>query len=228
MDKEVKDKVSVIICALNEEENLRWVLSRVPAGMHEVLLVDGYSSDKTIELAKKTYPGVKVICQEGKGKGAALRTGFRHAAGDIILTIDADCSMDPTNISHFTDALHDGNDFVKGSRFLRKNDSEDITPLRHFGNRLFAWLTCILYGFKATDVTYGYNAFWNEKYPSSDLRADHFGIETEMYIRAIKARVKIKEIAIHEFKRQHGSGKLRSFRDGWLILMTIIALRFKR
>ena len=225
---EAKHKTSVVICALNEAENLPQVLSRMPANLHEVLLVDGRSSDNTIMTAKKIYPGIKVINQEGNGKGDALRTGFKYAAGDIVVTIDADCSMDPNDIIHFIDAVCEGNDFVKGSRFLKKNNSEDMTLLRHIGNKLFAWMTCILYGFRTTDVTYGYNAFLSNKYPTSELQVDDFGIETEMYIRAIKSRLIIKEISIHEFNRHSGNGKLRTFRDGWRILRTIIALRFKK
>jgi glycosyltransferase involved in cell wall biosynthesis len=228
VDKEAGQKVSVVICALNEEDSIPMVLSKMPANLCEVLLVDGHSSDNTIALARQIYPGIKVIIQDGVGKGAALRTGFRHAVGDIIVTIDADGSMDPADTVQLIDALYEGNDFVKGSRFLRKKDSDDMTLIRLIGNKIFAWITSMLFGYRSTDVTYGYNGFWRDKYQTGELSSNGFSIETEMYLHAIKKHLKIREIAVHEFNRHGGQAKLRTFRDGWLILRTILAMRFKK
>src|SRR3954463_9581212 len=87
-------KVSVVIPALNEAENLPHVLPRLPAGLHEVIVVDGHSTDGTIEVARRLRPDVRVVMQTGKGKGNALTAGFAAATGDIFVTLDADGSTD--------------------------------------------------------------------------------------------------------------------------------------
>src|SRR5438309_4376704 len=90
-----KLSVTVVIAALNEAENLPHVLPRIPDWVDDVLLVDGHSSDGTVEAARRLRPDIRVIDQEGSGKGAALRTGFAAAAGDIIVALDADGWTDP-------------------------------------------------------------------------------------------------------------------------------------
>ena len=87
--------VSVVIPALNEAESLPHVLPRIPRDVHEVILVDGRSDDGTCEVARSLMPGIKIVKQEGRGKGAALRAGFAAATGDIIVHLDADGSTDP-------------------------------------------------------------------------------------------------------------------------------------
>src|SRR2546421_228620 len=83
-------KVSVVIPALNEAENLPYVLPRIPAWVYEVLLVDGYSTDDTVEVARRLRQDIRIVSQEGQGKGAALRSGFMAATGEIVVMLDAD------------------------------------------------------------------------------------------------------------------------------------------
>src|SRR5512139_4097099 len=90
--------ISVIVPALNEEENLPHVLPVIPQEVDEVVLVDGHSIDNTVEVAKQLRPGIRIVQQVGKGKGAALRSGFEAARGDIIVMLDADGSTDPREI----------------------------------------------------------------------------------------------------------------------------------
>ncbi len=87
--------MSVVIPALNEAANLPHVLPRIPPWVHEVLLVDGHSTDGTAEVAQRLYPAIRLVKQEGRGKGAALRSGFAAARGDVIVMLDADGSTDP-------------------------------------------------------------------------------------------------------------------------------------
>ena len=91
-------KVSVVIPALNEERNIPYVFARIPENAHEVILVDGRSVDRTVEVARKLRPDVCVVAQTRKGKGNALACGFEAATGDVIAMVDADGSADPTEI----------------------------------------------------------------------------------------------------------------------------------
>ena len=112
-------KISVVIPTLNEERNLNYVLSNIQQWADEVILVDGHSADQTVKVALELCPTVRVVMQEGRGKGNALRTGFAAATGDVIVMLDADGSTDPSEIPMFVGALLAGADFAKGSRFLQ-------------------------------------------------------------------------------------------------------------
>src|SRR5437868_14684742 len=108
-----KLSVSVVIPTLNEAENLPHVLPRIPDWVDEVLLVDGHSTDRTVEVARELRPDIRIMMQEGRGKGAALRTGFTAASGDLIVMLDADGSTDPAEIPAFVGALLAGADLAK-------------------------------------------------------------------------------------------------------------------
>ena len=114
-----KPRITTLICALNEGENLKHVLPKIPNWVDEVLLVDGHSTDNTIETAKSILPDIKVVIQPGEGKGDALKYGIEHSTGDIIVTLDADGATDPAEMEHFIKPLFKGYDYVKGSRFLK-------------------------------------------------------------------------------------------------------------
>ncbi len=127
-------KVSIVIPTLNEAKNLPYVLPRLPRIVSEVVLVDGGSTDRTIEIAKEIRPDIRIIRQTGKGKGNALTEGFDATTGDIIVTMDADNSNDPQEIYLFVDALMNEADFAKGSRYIGDDGSTDFTWIRWFGN----------------------------------------------------------------------------------------------
>ena len=126
--------VSVVVPALNEARNIPHVFSRIPADVYEVVLVDGFSVDDTVAIARQARPDVRVVAQTRQGKGNALACGFAAATGDIIAMVDADGSADPGEIPRFVAALLDGADFAKGTRFAEGGGSNDITRLRSLGN----------------------------------------------------------------------------------------------
>ena len=144
--------VSVIVPAKNEAENLEHVLPMIPSWVDEVILVDGHSTDSTIAVAEYLMPSIKVVRQTGRGKGDALRAGFDAATSDIIVMIDADGSTQPSEIPAFVEALVDGADFVKGSRFAAGGGTSDMSNLRRFGNWGFTTLVKVLFGGSFTDL----------------------------------------------------------------------------
>ena len=213
--------ITAVIPTLNEEGNLPHVLPRIPRAVDEVILVDGHSTDRTVEVARELLPDIKVVMQEGKGKGAALRTAFAAATGDIIVMLDADGSTAPEEIPAFVHALMAGADFAKGSRFLHGGGTSDMPFHRRMGNQTFVRMVRWLYGGQYTDLCYGYNAFWRRVLPYLDLDGDGFEIETMMNIRALRSGLRIVEVPSFEDRRVIGVGRLRTVPDGWRVLRTI-------
>lgn len=222
-----RPKVSVVIPALNEAENLPHVLPRIPHWVHEVVLVDGNSTDNTVEVAHQLWPGVRVVMQEGRGKGSALRAGFAAATGDIIVMLDADGSTDPSEIPAFIGALLAGADFVKGSRFLQGGGTADMTILRRLGNLGFTMSVRMLFGGSFSDLCYGYNAFWRKIVDRLELDAEGFEVETMMNVRALYHGLRVAEIPSFEADRVYGESNLRTFPDGWRVLKTIFREWFR-
>ena len=214
--------VSVVIPAMNEAANLLHVLPRIPAWVHELILVDGASTDGTAEVARALWPGVRVVGQERRGKGVALRAGFAAATGDIVVMLDADGSMDPAEIGAYVDALLAGADFAKGTRFAKGGGTDDITALRRLGNAGLTWLVRRLHGGGFSDLCYGYAAFWRRVLPTLALTSDGFEIETEMNLRALRGGLRVEEVPSFEAARIHGASNLNTFRDGWRVLATVL------
>lgn len=213
--------VSVIIPTLNEAKNLPHVLPLIPEWVNEIILVDGHSTDDTLEVARSLIPNIRIVMQEGRGKGGALRQGFAAATGDIIVMIDADGSTDPGEIPAFVGALVAGADFAKGSRFVQGGGTADMEFHRKLGNWGFVVLSRLLFGGKYTDLCYGYNAFWRHVLPSLDLQADGFEIETEMNLRALAAKLRVIEVGSFEHPRRFGVSNLHAIRDGLRVLRSI-------
>ena len=138
--------VSVIIPTLNEAGNLPYVLNTIPRWVDEVVIVDGRSSDDTARIARVLRPDARIVHQMRKGKGAALRAGLDSARGELLIIMDADGSMDGADIEKFRDALVDGADYVKGSRFCDGGGSTDITRLRRFGDAGICFLIWLFFG----------------------------------------------------------------------------------
>jgi len=217
--------ISVVIPARNEAPNLRHVLPYIPREVTEVILVDGHSSDDTIAEARRLLPSIRVIQQTARGKGDALHMGFMASTGDIIVMLDADGSTDPTEIPRFVEALMQGNDFAKGSRFLKGGGSADVTILRRWGNTCLRSLVNILFRTRFSDLCYGYNAFWRACLDDVIVDCAGFEVEALLNIRMHTAKLKIVEVPSFEESRLYGESNLHAFRDGWRVLCTIIRER---
>ena len=218
----VSPKISVVIPTLNEVESLPWVIENLPEWVAELVIVDGLSTDRTENLARKLRPDVVVVHQYQRGKGAALRAGFAAATGDIVVMIDADGSTDPREMDRYVQALVDGADFVKGSRHMPEGGSADFTWLRAAGNKLFVLAANSLYGSKFTDLCYGYCAFWRSHVDKLGLTADGFEIETQLVLGALKAGLEIREVPSFELERRAGTSNLNAARDGMRVLRTML------
>ena len=218
-------RVSVVIAAMNEAENLPHVFVRLPEGLHEVILVDGHSVDDTIAVARRLRPDVRIVMQTGRGKGNAVADGFAACTGDIIVALDADGSTDAAEIPRFVAALCSGADFVKGSRFAQGGSSADITRVRSLGNRTLNAAVNALYGTHYTDLCYGYNAFWARCLPYMRVDCDGFEVETLINVRIAKAGLVVHEVPSDEHRRINGDSNLHAVRDGCRVLRTIMRER---
>jgi hypothetical protein len=217
-----RPRVSVVIPAMNEAKNIGHVLERLPEDLHEVILVDGSSKDETVAVAVAARPDIRVLNQLGSGKGDALRTGFAAVTGNLIVMLDADGSARPEEIPSFVGALLAGADFAKGSRFLAGGGSSDITPIRRLGNAFLSGTVNLVYGTRFTDLCYGYNAFWTRCLPFISLDAPGFEVETLINLRIAAAGLQITEVPSHETERISGQSNLKTFRDGFRVLFTIL------
>jgi glycosyltransferase involved in cell wall biosynthesis len=216
--------VGVVIPTLNEEKNIKDVISRVKClGLNNILVIDGKSTDNTRDVAQKL--GAKVVLQEGRGKGSAVRQVMRnnYITFDFLVLLDADGSMSPEEIPIFLKGLLSGADVVKGSRFLKGGYTYDMTPMRKFGNSIMMGVVNILWSTRFTDLCYGFIAFSKNSVEkmSPMLKAEHFEIETEIFLKAIDLGLNIKEIPSTEYQRKFGTSNLHSFRDGFKIFKTI-------
>jgi glycosyltransferase involved in cell wall biosynthesis len=216
--------VSVVIPTLNEARNLERVLGTLPLRC-ELVIVDGHSTDGTVDLVHSMRPDAVIVTQQGHGKGEALLTGFSVAAGDILVTLDADGSADPDELPRFVDALLDGADFVKGSRNVEGGGSEDLTLLRTLGNRFLTTAFNWLYDRSYTDLCYGYNALWRHCLAYLPSTAAGFEIETMFHAAMALSPCHVVEVPSFERRRIHGSSNLRPFRDGIRILRSMLAAR---
>ena len=226
-----RPRVTVVIPALNEERNLPHIADRMPADVDEIVVVDGHSEDRTVEVARLLWPDAVVVQQTRTGKGNALACGFAAATGDIIVTLDADGSNDPAEISDFVAALLAGADFVKGSRFMAGGGSSDITWCRRAGNWGLGAVHNALFGTRYTDLCYGYNAFWRHSLGAMALPpvsadspqwGDGFEIEALINARVAAAGLAVAEVCSFEGDRMFGASNLHAVRDGIRVLTTIV------
>ena len=232
-------RVSVVVPTLNEEKNLPYVFSRLPANVHEVIVVDGHSVDDTIAVARQLRPDVRVVQQTRTGKGNALACGFEAATGEIIAMVDADGSADPSEIPKFVHALLSGADFAKGTRFAAGGGSSDITRLRGLGNHLLGAVVNLCHGTHYSDLCYGFNVFWQKHVPvlgldttsppsprgDGRLWGDGFEIETLIHMRVAEQGLRVTEVPSFEYPRIHGVSNLDAFSDGLRVLTTILIER---
>ncbi|MFC5746816.1 glycosyltransferase family 2 protein [Actinomadura rugatobispora] len=218
--------VTAVVPTLNEADNLRWLLPRL-AAVDEIVIVDGQSTDGTVEFVLSVRPDARIIVEPPTGKGSAMRTGMAAASSEMIIMLDADGSMDPAEFDAFLALLCRGYDFVKGTRYGCGGGSDDLTGLRRLGNSALTALANALYRQHWSDLCYGYVAMRRDAVERLRLESTGFEIETEMCVNAVRAGLRIAEVVSHETERRHGESNLNTWRDGWRVLKTMVRLRFR-
>lgn len=216
--------VSIVIPTLDEEKNIGPLIKGIKRIMkngrdYEIVIVDGMSSDKTVTIARSM--GARILYDK-VGKGSALIKGLGSAKGSIVVSMDADLSHEPREIVMLISGIQAGYDICMGSRFIAGGKTEDMTPLRRFGNWVFVTMVNVLFNAHYTDMCYGYRSFRKGVFQKLGLTESGFGIETEINIKAVKKGMRTIEIPSTEKMRNAGQGKLRTFSDGYVILRTIL------
>lgn len=220
----LKDKICVVIPTLNEERGLAEIIKKCQKYTSEVIVVDGHSTDRTVEVARKA--GAKVVYDHKKGKGDAIRSSIAHINREITVFIDADGSHDPYDIPRLVQPIIDDDaDHVSGSRLL--GGSSELHGgfdefLRLMGSSFIT--ACIGWRFKIriSESQNGFRAIRTNVLRSLDLRETITTIEQEMIIKTLKKGYRLDEVPTHEHKRQYGQShiKIRKvwFRYGYSML----------
>jgi glycosyltransferase involved in cell wall biosynthesis len=232
-------KLSVVIPAYNEERTVAETIQRVKTvdldGLDvEIVVVDDGSKDRTREILQ-TIPGIRVVLHErNSGKGAAVKSGFRAATGDIVLIQDADLEYDPQDYGALLQPIVDGRvEAVMGSRFLLERlkffgEGAKSPFFSHYiGNKPIVAITNGLYRHSATDYEGGLKAFSKRIVDSIPIDANEFEYDNELICKLLRRGYRIAEVPIKYRPRSYEEGKKIKWQDGVRMIWTIVKWRFR-
>ena len=226
---------TVLIPCRNEKGNIFDAIERIPAFCEqiEILFVEGGSSDGTLARIKEavaSYPHktIRVLEQEGRGKGDAVRKGFSEARGEVLMILDADLTMPPEDLPKYFEALASGQgEFINGSRLVYPMENDAMRFLNYLANALFSWLFTWILNQRFTDTLCGTKVLLRRDYRLiSDNRSyfgdyDPFG-DFDLIFGAVKLNKKVIEVPIRYAERVYGSTQISRFRHGWLLLKMVV------
>jgi SAM-dependent methyltransferase len=227
---------TVLIPCRNESGNIERAIKEMPrfGGGQEIIFVEGNSSDDTYEeclRVKKAYEGrwdIKVLKQDGKGKGDAVRKGFDNASGDILMILDADLTVPPTALPKFYRAITSGKgEFINGTRLVYPMENEAMRFLNHIANRTFAKIFSYLLNQRFTDTLCGTKVLTQTAYRQIVAGRQYFGDfdpfgDFDLIFGAAKQSQRIVEVPVHYKARTYGETQISRFRDGWLLIRMVL------
>jgi SAM-dependent methyltransferase len=230
-----KLSASILVPCRNEKGNIENAILRMPRfGTHqEILFVEGNSRDGTFEECERVRDAyrdswdIKVLKQDGKGKGDAVRKGFAAATCDVLMILDADLTMPPEALPKFHTILETGKaEFVNGTRLIYPMEQEAMRPLNLIANRCFAYLFSYLVNTRMTDTLCGTKVLLRKDYEVLARERSYFGDfdpfgDFDLIFGAAKQNLKIIETPIHYKARTFGETQISRFRDGWLLLKMV-------
>jgi hypothetical protein len=227
--------VTVVIPCRNERGNIENAIRRMPAFAPdiEVIFVEGHSKDGTFEECERVraaFPArdIKVMRQDGKGKGDAVRKGFAAARGDILMILDADLTVPPESLPKFYDALVSGRaEFVNGTRLVYPMEAEAMRFLNNIANHGFAILFSYLLNQRFTDTLCGTKVLWRRDYARIVANRGYFGDfdpfgDFDLIFGAVKLNLKIIEVPIRYAGRSYGETQISRFTHGWLLVRMVL------
>lgn len=212
---------TLLLPTLNEIEAARVVIPQIRREwVDEILVLDGGSTDGTVEFMREQ--GLTVLTEARGGYGRAMAYGLRQAKGDIIVEFTPDGNSIPDDIPRIIARMHEGYDLVIGSRYLQGARSDDDDWLTALGNRLFTAAVNVLFRARYTDVLVGFRAFRREAALKLDLDAAGLSWPCQSSMRFARAGLRVGEIPANEPSRIGGERKMRPFRTGWEIVKLIV------
>ena len=224
--------LSVVIPVYNEEATLEELVRRVQKEptKKEIVLVDDGSKDRSPEILARLgkEPGIRAFAHEkNAGKGAALKTGFQQAKGNIVLIQDADLEYDPNEYSTLLKPILQGKaDVVFGSRFLVREYARVHLYSHYLGNRFLTFVSNLFTGLNLTDMETCYKVFRKEIVDRIQLKSRRFDVEPELAAKVAKLKCRVYEVPISYSGRDVSEGKKISWRDGFSALKSIVKYRF--
>jgi ubiquinone/menaquinone biosynthesis C-methylase UbiE len=230
---------TVLIPCRNEKGNVEAAVTRLPSfGEHqEIIFVEGGSTDGTREeilRVMERYPkeDIKLVVQEGKGKGDAVRSGFSFAKGDILMILDGDLTVPPEDLPKFYRAMADDvGEFINGCRLVYPMDKQAMRTLNLLGNKFFSFMFTWILNQRFKDTLCGTKALFRNDYEKIQANRGYFGDfdpfgDFDLIFGASKLNLKVAEVPIRYQERTYGTTNISRFKHGWLLLrMTMFAFR---